>query len=118
MPAAMAAPGDRIERVAREAFGFEALRPGAVAEARGRPPILALTATAAPPVRDEIVARLGLRDPEILVRGFDRPNIDLAVERFHDERHKDEALLERVADAPTAGIVYAATRKRTEELAA
>ena len=80
--------------------------------------MLALTATAAPPVRDEIVERLGLRDPEVVVRGFDRPNLDLAVERFHDARHKDEALLEAVAAADAPGIVYAATRKRTEELAA
>ena len=44
-------------------FRPEYLRLGAAAEALGRPPILALTATAAPPVRDEIVERLGLRDP-------------------------------------------------------
>jgi ATP-dependent DNA helicase RecQ len=69
-------------------------------------------------VRDEIVERLGLRDAAVVVRGFDRPNLDLAVERFHDARHKDEALLDAVAEADKPGIVYAATRKRTEELAA
>src|SRR5829696_300063 len=47
----------------------------AVAAALGRPPILALTATASPPVREEIADRLAMRDPEVLVRGFDRPNI-------------------------------------------
>ena len=99
-------------------FRPDYLRLGAAIETLGHPPVLALTATAAPPVRDEIVERLGLRDPEIVVRGFDRPNIDLAVERFHDERHKDEALLDTVAAAAKPGIVYAATRKRTEELAA
>jgi ATP-dependent DNA helicase RecQ len=99
-------------------FRPDYLRLGAAVETLGHPPVLALTATAAPPVRDEIVQRLGLRDPVVVVRGFDRPNLDLAVERFHDERRKDEALLERVADAPKPGIVYAATRRRTEELAA
>jgi len=99
-------------------FRPDYLRLGAAIETLGHPPVLALTATAAPPVRDEIVERLGLRDPEIVVRGFDRPNIDLAVERFHDDRHKDEALLDAVAAAAKPGIVYAATRKRTEELAA
>jgi ATP-dependent DNA helicase RecQ len=69
-------------------------------------------------VRDEIVHRLGLRDPEVVVRGFDRPNIDLAVERFHDERRQRDALLDRVEEAPKPGIVYAATRRATEELAA
>src|ERR671933_146637 len=52
-------------------FRPDYLRLGAAAEALGRPTILALTATAAPPVRDEIVQRLALRDPEIIIRGFD-----------------------------------------------
>jgi len=99
-------------------FRPDYLRLGSAIEMLGHPPVLALTATAAPPVRDEIVDRLGLRDPEIVVRGFDRPNLDLAVERFHEARHKDDALLETVAAADPPGIVYAATRKRTEELAA
>src|SRR6185436_20375150 len=99
-------------------FRPEYLRLGAAIEALGHPPVLALTATAAPPVRAEIVERLGLREPSIVVRGFDRPNLDLAVERFHEARHKDEALLDAVAAADKPGIVYAATRKRTEALAA
>jgi ATP-dependent DNA helicase RecQ len=99
-------------------FRPDYLKLGSVAEAVGRPPILALTATASPPVRDEIVERLGMRDPEVIVRGFDRPNIRFAVERFHDARAKRRALLERVADEPKPGIVYAATRRLAEELAA
>jgi ATP-dependent DNA helicase RecQ len=93
-------------------------RLGAMLEALGRPRALALTATAAPPVRREIVERLGLRDPVVVVRGFDRPNIHLAVERFSDADAKDAALVERVeAAGGGAGIVYAATRARTEALA-
>ena len=84
-------------------FRPEYLRLGAAAEALGRPTIVALTATAAPPVREEIVERLGLRDPEVLVRGFDRPNIRLSVRRFHDDEHKQRALREHVAAAPPAG---------------
>src|SRR5918998_1663333 len=64
-------------------FRPDYLRLGEVAEALGRPTVLALTATAAPPVREEIGERLGMRDPRVVVRGFDRPNIRLAVERFH-----------------------------------
>ena len=67
-------------------FRPEYLRLGAAIEALGRPPVLALTATAAPPVRDEIVERLGLRDPVVLIRGFDRPNLRFSVERFHGEQ--------------------------------
>src|SRR3954451_3646036 len=77
-------------------FRPDYLKLGAVAETIGRPPILALTATASPPVREEIVERLGMRDPELLVRGFDRPNIHLAVERFHDAHAKRRALIERI----------------------
>ena len=99
-------------------FRPEYLRLGAAAEALGRPTIVALTATASPPVREEIVERLGLVDPEIVVRGFDRPNIHLAVERFYDEPRHRRALLEHVAAAPPPGIVYVPTRRAAEELAA
>lgn len=82
----------------------------------GHPRVLALTATAAPPVRDEIGARLGLDDPLVIVKGFDRPNIDLAVDRHVDARQRDEALLAAAAAATKPGIVYTATRARAEEL--
>ena len=101
-------------------FRPDYLRLGAAAEALGRPTILALTATAAPPVRDEIVERLDLRDPNVLVRGFDRPNIHLAVERFHGDRgaeRKVRALLDAIDAAERPGIVYVATRRQAEELA-
>ena len=92
------------------------LRP--VIEQLDHPPILALTATAAGPVREEIVRRLGMRNPAIFVQGFDRPNIFLAVETFLDAEEKREALLERATNHPGPGIVYAATRQATEEIAA
>jgi ATP-dependent DNA helicase RecQ len=101
-------------------FRPDYLRLGAAAEALGRPTILALTATAAPPVRDEIVERLDLRDPAVLVRGFDRPNIHLAVHSFHGEQgaeRKLRALQEAVAEAAKPGLVYVATRRHAEELA-
>ena len=99
-------------------FRPDYLRLGAAAQALGRPPVLALTATAAPPVREEIVERLGLRDPAIVIRGFDRPNIRLRVQRHHDEERKLRALRRHVASAPPPGIVYVATRRGAEELAA
>jgi ATP-dependent DNA helicase RecQ len=98
-------------------FRPDYMRIGALVEALGRPTVLALTATASPPVRDEIRARLDMRDPELIVRGFDRPNIRLSVERFREDRHKRRALLERVEATDGPGIVYVATRKLTEELA-
>jgi ATP-dependent DNA helicase RecQ len=101
-------------------FRRDYLRLGAAAEALGRPTVLALTATAAPPVRDEIVARLAMREPELIIRGFDRPNIRLSVERFHGEggeERKLRALAERIAAAEPPGIVYVATRRQAEALA-
>ncbi|HXJ63690.1 MAG TPA: RecQ family ATP-dependent DNA helicase, partial [Actinomycetota bacterium] len=98
-------------------FRPDYLRLGTVIESLGRPTVLALTATAAPPVRTEIVERLRMRDANVIVTGFDRPNIHLAVERFEEERHKREAVLEATEAAEGAGIVYAATRRETEEVA-
>jgi ATP-dependent DNA helicase RecQ len=93
------------------------LRLGAVIEALDHPRVLALTATASPVVREEIVQRLRMRDPRTVVRGFDRPNIWLGVEAFGDESAKRRALLDRAEEAEKPGIVYAATRRRTEEVA-
>jgi ATP-dependent DNA helicase RecQ len=99
-------------------FRPEYLELGAAAEALGRPPILALTATAAAPVREEIVAVLRLKDPEIVVKGFDRPNIWLGVERFREEDAKERALLDAVvAQDGATGIVYVATQKGAERIA-
>jgi ATP-dependent DNA helicase RecQ len=102
-------------------FRPDYLRLGAAIEALGRPTVLALTATAAPPVRDEIVERLGMRDPEVIVRGFDRPNLRFAVETFYGENaaaRKERALADRIEASPPPGIVYVATRRQAEELAA
>ena len=91
---------------------------GAVIEALGHPLTLALTATAAPPVRAEIIQRLNMRDPAVIVRGFDRPNIHLAVRHVADADDKRDALIADILASPGSGLVYAATRRATEELAA
>ena len=98
-------------------FRPDYLNLGTIIEALGHPRVLALTATAALPVRQEICERLRIRDAAVLVQGFDRPNIDLSVERVADKVRKQQALLERVLAAAKPGIVYVATRKNAEELA-
>jgi ATP-dependent DNA helicase RecQ len=98
-------------------FRPDYLRLGSVIEELGHPTTLALTATAAPPVRAEIVERLEMRDAAVVVRGFDRPNIHLAVHRFHEDEDKLRALVQDVAGGDRPALVYTATRKRTEELA-
>jgi ATP-dependent DNA helicase RecQ len=99
-------------------FRPEYLRLGAVVAELGRPPVLALTATASPLVREEIADRLALRDPLVIARGFDRPNIWLGVESFHEADAKTDALLERVVESDKPGIIYTATRRGCEQLAA
>jgi len=98
-------------------FRPEYLRLGAVVEAIGRPTILALTATATPTVREEILGRLSMRETQVIVQGFDRPNIWLGVEMFRTEHDKKKALIERVVETERPGIVYAATRKHAENIA-
>lgn len=102
-------------------FRPDYLRLGAVVDALGHPPVLALTATAAPPIQQEIIEQLHMRDAQILVQELDRPNIWLGVERCTDELHKARRLLESVQAAIAAeqfpGIVYVATRKHAETLA-
>jgi len=90
-------------------FRPDYMRLGAAAEAVGAPVRLALTATAAPPVRQEIVRRFGLRDPEVVIGDFDRPNIELSVHRSVTEDDKHGELVRGAAAAGGAGIVYAAT---------
>ncbi|ARA92778.1 helicase [Rhodothermaceae bacterium RA] len=81
-----------------------------IAEARqalGDPPMLAVTATATPQVRQDIVEGLGLRSPRVLVRGFDRPNVVWSIFRTDNKHAK---LLDVVQGVPGSGIVYTATR--------
>src|SRR5580700_11236706 len=90
---------------------------GAQAEALGAPVRLALTATAAPPVRQEIIRRLGLRDPRTVLGDFDRPNIRLSVHRVMTVKQKERELLSAVAGWEGQGIVYAATHAEAESAA-
>ena len=98
-------------------FRPDYLQLGRVIEKVGHPVVLALTATAAPMVRKEIIERLGMRCAQEIVKGFDRPNIHLNAQLFRDEAEKDHALLQAVIEAQKPGIVYAATRKATEAIA-
>ncbi|MGF9650415.1 RecQ family ATP-dependent DNA helicase [Pseudarthrobacter oxydans] len=102
-------------------FRPDYLNLGNVRERLGNPPVAALTATASPPVRDEIAERLGMKDPLVLVHGFDRPNISLDVVRHQEDKGKRKAVLEQVAALARddgQGLLYAATRKDTEKYAA
>lgn len=98
-------------------FRPDYLRLGTLKEGIGAPTVIALTATASAPVREEIVERLRLRDPLVIAEGFDRPNLRLEVNRHHEDALKRAAVLEQVVQLPRPGLVYVATRKDTEHYA-
>jgi ATP-dependent DNA helicase RecQ len=79
-------------------------------------PIQAFTATATPSVQNDICEQLGLREPELLVGDFDRPNLSY---RVQPRRNLEAQVLEVITrHAGEAGIVYCLSRKNVEELAA
>jgi ATP-dependent DNA helicase RecQ len=77
---------------------------------------VALTATATPRVREDIVQVLGLRKPKQFMSGFARPNLHFGVVARPNDREKDEELEKFLAGMHGSGIIYAATRKRCEAL--
>ncbi|HEX2740275.1 MAG TPA: ATP-dependent DNA helicase RecQ, partial [Rubrobacter sp.] len=84
----------------------------------GSPPVLALTATATPRVRQDILRSLKMRSPEVVVTSFNRPNLTYRVVPAKDKKHKLPRILDIIRGYPPPGIVYATTRKECEELAA
>jgi ATP-dependent DNA helicase RecQ len=84
----------------------------------GEPRIVAMTATAAPPVRDDIVQRLRMATPHTVVTGFARPNLRLGVRRVESEDEQRDAVLAAVSEEDGPGIVYCRTRPAVEEYAA
>src|SRR5918911_2840679 len=94
------------------------LRMGRVRESLGSPPTVALTATATPEVRRDIVQQLGLRSPESVISGFDRKNLRYHVVRTRTEGDKDEALVAALQRHEGLAVVYASTRRAVERIAA
>ncbi len=84
-------------------------------DGQGRPPIVALTATATPEVRDDVAGLLGLRAPRVIVAGFDRPNIYPTVRAVGGEYDKQALLPGLVGDQRV--LVYTATRQKAETAA-
>ncbi len=89
---------------------------GSIAERLGRPPILALTATAPPEVQDDIREQLGMRDPFRIVGELVRPNLFLEVQPTVNDERKDDELERILRGAEGNGIVYTATVKEAERL--
>lgn len=93
-------------------------RIGEIRDRLGRPQTVALTATATPEVRADIVRQLELKDPEIVVGGFDRTNLTYHVVATKNQDDKDKAAVQWLREASGAAVVYAPTRKAVERITA
>ncbi len=82
--------------------------------ALGRPPTLALTATATRAVRDDIVDSLRLGPIERIVGSFDRPNLFLAARRVRDEEQRGRVLLAHLRPFAGPTLVYVPSRRLAE----
>jgi RecQ family ATP-dependent DNA helicase len=99
-------------------FRPDYFRLGTVARELGAASLFAATATATPRVGADVIRRLGLRDPVRITTGFDRPNLSYDVLPVRSAREKRSATLE-LLETPGAlpAIVYAGTRRKTDETA-
>jgi ATP-dependent DNA helicase RecQ len=93
------------------------LRVAQVREKLGWPPAVALTATATPHVREDIVRQLRLADAETIITGFDRTNLHYHVVPTRTDSDKDDALIDILRKHEGVGIVYASTRRNVEKVA-
>jgi ATP-dependent DNA helicase RecQ len=80
----------------------------------GRPPTIALTGSATPAARADILHVLRMPDAEVVVTSFDRPNLQFGVRRIRDDRERFAVIRARVRDAAGASLIYTPTRRLTE----
>ncbi|MDQ6929260.1 MAG: ATP-dependent DNA helicase [Candidatus Eremiobacteraeota bacterium] len=92
---------------------------GHIIEKLGKPTVLALTATATPAVREDILAQLGIPHSKPIVKGFDRPNLVYEVRRAESEGDKFKILRSLFSEGRSlegTGIIYTATIKNALEV--
>src|SRR5262245_26793913 len=86
----------------------------------GRPATIALTGSATPNARADILGVLRMPDADVVVTSFDRPNLHFAVQRIHDDRERFAVIRQRVRDPACGGggggasLIYAPTRRLSE----
>src|SRR3984885_7598886 len=81
-------------------------------------PVIALTATATPKVKSDIIKNLGLRDPEIFISSFNRPNLYYEIQPKIKKDQTIKSIVRYIVQQKgKSGIIYTLNRKTTEELA-
>ena len=97
-------------------FRPDYLRLKHVIRSLGRTQTVALTATATPYVRSDIIQQLGLEQPQTFVSGFDRPNLSIEVVHTEKEKEKISRIRHLAQKTNGSGIVYASTRKAVDQV--
>ncbi len=82
----------------------------------GRPPILALTATATPAVAEDVMVQLGMKDPKVCRVSFHRRNLAFDVRKVAGEADKLRVLGKLIQRLRRPGIIYCATVRAVDEL--
>jgi ATP-dependent DNA helicase RecQ len=93
------------------------LRLPAIRREIGDPQTVALTATATPGVRRDIARLLELRNPDVIVGGFDRPNLTFRVRPIGNDAERNQVLVNELRSCADPAVVYAATRRQVEQVA-
>ena len=111
---------DEAHCISQWGFDFrpDYLRMGELFEQMNRPNILALTATADDQVLQDITQYLRLEDTSIHKHSLDRPNISYSIKQMNAEHEKTAWIIERSKTTMGPGIIYVASRKRADGLAA
>jgi ATP-dependent DNA helicase RecQ len=99
-------------------FRPEYLKLGEIRRLLGSPPCIAVTATATSDVRDDIIRQLELRDPNVVITGFDRPNLSYQVRRISKNAERDAELFSLLKQEPGSVIIYCSTRKNVDAVSA
>lgn len=109
---------DEAHCISQWGFDFrpDYLRIAEIMPVLGHPRVLALTATATAKVTEEIKQYLKLSDPFIYTHPMDRKNIAYDIRKFTNSKEKLEWLTSFVAATRGPGIIYAGTRKKSQEL--
>ncbi|HEX8464110.1 MAG TPA: ATP-dependent DNA helicase RecQ [Abditibacterium sp.] len=86
----------------------------------GHPPVFAVTATATKRVQDSIIHNLGMRNPEVFVGGFNRPNLHFSVVKCKNDLERGNRLfkaLPKLIARGGSGLIYVSTRKQCDSVA-
>ncbi|MCM3709798.1 RecQ family ATP-dependent DNA helicase [Sporosarcina luteola] len=110
---------DEAHCISQWGFDFrpDYLRIGDFLKLKGRPPLLALTATADEKVLNDIQQYLQMEKPIVQRHSLDRPNISYSIVEVNSPLEKTAWIKNRIAQTVGPGIIYAASRKRADELA-